>query len=53
MRYDIPASLPTASRSIRGNEPSGSELVVPLPEEPVGVGAEWYVVKGTPFMGIA
>ena len=54
MRYDIPPSLPAASRAIlEGMSQSGAELVVPLPEEPVGAGAEWYVVKETPLMGIA
>ncbi|HEY8144748.1 MAG TPA: hypothetical protein VIG06_18850, partial [Kofleriaceae bacterium] len=53
MAYDIPASLPVATRSIlEGMSQSGKDMAVPLPEEPVGVGAEWYVVQESPFMGI-
>jgi hypothetical protein len=53
MAYDIPASLPVATRSIlESMSQSGKEMVVPLPEEPVGVGAEWYVVQESRFMGI-
>ena len=53
MSYDIPPSLPDTARSfLNGISQSGQEMVVPFPEEPVGVGAEWYTVKENPLMGL-
>jgi hypothetical protein len=53
MKWEVPDSVPPAVRTILdGMSRSGQDMVVPMPEEPVGVGAEWYSVKNIPFMGI-
>lgn len=53
MKWQVPDSVPPGVRTVLdGMSRSGQDMVVPMPEEPVGVGAEWYAVKNTPFMGI-
>lgn len=53
LTWNVPDSLPPAFRSVLNSmSESGQEMVVPLPEEPVGIGAEWYAVKESPFMGM-
>ncbi|HEU5057824.1 MAG TPA: hypothetical protein VFU21_14935 [Kofleriaceae bacterium] len=53
LSWNMPDNLaPEIRATLENFSRSGGDMVVPLPEEPVGVGAEWYAVKETPFMGI-
>jgi hypothetical protein len=53
MSWTIPDTVtPEVRAMLESMSQSADEMVVPLPEEPVGLGAEWYAVKEVPLMGM-
>jgi hypothetical protein len=53
MTWTIPDTVaPEIRAMLESMSQSADDMVIPLPEEPVGLGAEWYSVKEVPLMGM-
>lgn len=52
-KFNLPQASPNTQQMIQSLERSFDQMSAPLPEEPVGVGAEWVVNSAPTFDGIS
>jgi hypothetical protein len=53
MTWNTPKTLPEITRAVLDSmSQSSQQMTVPLPDEPVGAGAEWYAIQEVAFLGM-